>query len=100
MIIDLMDPIVMVDLKGQYQKIKNEVDAAVLDVIASSAFINGPAVGAFQKDFEAYLGIDHIIPCANGTSVADRMMASGLSRREVSCRHSRCRDGRSEGMLR
>lgn len=78
-IIDFMDPIVMVDLKGQYQKIKSEVDAAVLDVIASSAFINGPAVGAFQKDLETYLGIDHVIPCANGTDALQiAMMALGL----------------------
>lgn len=57
----------MVDLKGQYLKIKKEVDRAVLDVIASSAFINGPEVKKFQEELEAYLGVKHVIPCANGT---------------------------------
>lgn len=57
----------MVDLKGQYRKIKEEVDAAVLNVIDSTAFINGPAVSNFQSDLEKFLGIKHVIPCANGT---------------------------------
>lgn len=57
----------MVDLKGQYEKIKPEVDRAVLDCIASTAFINGPAVGEFQKNLENYLQVKHVIPCANGT---------------------------------
>lgn len=62
-----MDKIQMVDLKGQYHKIKEEVDRAVLDVIESSAYINGPEVQSFQKELEAYLGVKHVIPCANGT---------------------------------
>ncbi len=57
----------MVDLKSQYLKIKNEVDQAVLDVIGSTAYINGPEVKNFQSDLEAYLGVKHVIPCANGT---------------------------------
>lgn len=57
----------MVDLKGQYQKIQDELDQAVLDVIRSGAFINGPAVKQFQADLEAYLDVKHVIPCANGT---------------------------------
>ena len=57
----------MVDLKSQYQSIKQEVDRAVLDVIESGAFINGPAVKAFQKNMETYNHVKHVIPCANGT---------------------------------
>lgn len=57
----------MVDLKGQYLKIKEEVDAAVLEVVGSTAYINGPKVKAFQADMEAYLDVKHVIPCANGT---------------------------------
>jgi len=62
-----MKNIQMVDLKSQYLKIKNEVDQAVLDVIGSTAYINGPEVKNFQSDLEAYLGVKHVIPCANGT---------------------------------
>jgi UDP-2-acetamido-2-deoxy-ribo-hexuluronate aminotransferase len=62
-----MNKIQMVDLNGQYRKIKDEVDHAVLDVIESAAFINGPAVKQFQNDLETYLGTKHVIPCANGT---------------------------------
>ncbi|MBI2281996.1 MAG: DegT/DnrJ/EryC1/StrS family aminotransferase, partial [Bacteroidetes bacterium] len=57
----------MVDLKGQYKKIKSEIDAAIIDVLESTAYINGPEVHAFQKELEAYLGVKHVIPCANGT---------------------------------
>lgn len=57
----------MVDLKGQYEKIKSEIDQAVLNTIGSTAFINGPAVGDFQKNLEKYLDVKHVIPCANGT---------------------------------
>lgn len=57
----------MVDLRGQYQKIKSEIDKAVIDVIESGAFINGPAVKSFQKNLENYLNVKHVIPCANGT---------------------------------
>lgn len=57
----------MVDLIGQYKKIKTEVDSAVMNVMAEASFINGPAVRNFQKSFEKYLGVKHVIPCANGT---------------------------------
>lgn len=57
----------MVDLQSQYQKIQNEIDSAVIDVIRSTQFINGPEVKNFQQDFEKYLGVKHVIPCANGT---------------------------------
>jgi len=62
-----MEPIRMVDLRQQYLKIKPEIDAAIMDVIDSTAFINGPAVQQFQKNLETYLGCKHVIPCANGT---------------------------------
>lgn len=62
-----MNKIQMVDLKGQYEKIKPEIDRAVLDCIDSTAFINGPQVAEFQKDLETYLRAKHVIPCANGT---------------------------------
>jgi len=57
----------MVDLVGQYKKIKTEVDTAVMEVMENASFINGPAVKKFQKHFEEYLGVKHVIPCANGT---------------------------------
>ena len=62
-----MEPIHMVDLKGQYSFIAGEVKAALNEVIKSTAFINGPAVKDFQANLEAYLGVKHVIPCANGT---------------------------------
>ena len=69
----------MVDLISQYQKIQNEVDEAVLNVIRSSAYINGPEVKAFQQELEQYLSVKHVIPCANGTDALQiAMMALGL----------------------
>ena len=62
-----MDQIQMVDLKGQYNKIKDEIDRAVLECIASAAFINGPKVSEFQQNLESYLKVRHVVPCANGT---------------------------------
>lgn len=69
----------MVDLKSQYEKIKNEVDAAIQQVINNTTFINGPEVKAFQADLEKYLGVKHVIPCANGTDALQiAMMALDL----------------------
>jgi len=69
----------MVDLLGQYEKIKTEIDQAVLGVIASSAYINGPEVKSFQKELETYLHCKHVIPCANGTDALQvAMMALKL----------------------
>ena len=62
-----MKKIQMVDLHGQYLKIKNEVDQAIQDVIDSTAFIRGKDVGHFQDELSAYLDIDHVIACGNGT---------------------------------
>ncbi len=57
----------MVDLIGQYQKIKPEVDKAIHEVLESAYFVGGPQVKQFQQNLENYLGIKHVIPCANGT---------------------------------
>jgi dTDP-4-amino-4,6-dideoxygalactose transaminase len=62
-----MKKIQMVDLQSQYYKIKNDVDNAVLNVMDSAAFINGPEVKSFQNELETYLDVKHVIPCANGT---------------------------------
>ncbi len=74
-----MQKISMVDLKSQYEKIKPEVDKAISDVINSTSFINGPAVKEFQSALEKYLGVKHVITCANGTDALQiSMMALGL----------------------
>jgi dTDP-4-amino-4,6-dideoxygalactose transaminase len=74
-----MRKIQMVDLLGQYEKIQHEIDQAVLGVVRSSAYINGPEVKAFQAELEKYLGVKHVIPCANGTDALQiAMMALGL----------------------
>lgn len=69
----------MVDLKGQYLKIKEDIDAGIQECIDNTTFINGPAVKEFQHDFEKYLGVKHVIPCANGTDALQiAMMALNL----------------------
>ena len=76
-----MKEIRMVDLKGQYEKIKEEVDAAVVSVMESSAFVNGPQVSAFQQELQQYLGVKHVIPCGNGTDALQiSLMALGLEK--------------------
>ncbi len=74
-----MKKIQMVDLKGQYEGIKSEVNTGINEVLDSSAFINGPQVHAFQKELEDYLQVKHVIPCANGTDALQIcMMGLGL----------------------
>jgi dTDP-4-amino-4,6-dideoxygalactose transaminase len=69
----------MVDLKTQYENIKTEVDAAISGVIEQTAFINGPDVKEFQIELAAYLGVNHVITCANGTDALQiAMMALDL----------------------
>jgi len=69
----------MVDLQTQYQRLKPEIDKAVLDVMASARFIGGPEVDGFKKELEEYLGVKHVIPCANGTDALQiAMMALDL----------------------
>lgn len=83
----MKQPIQMVDLKTQYHHIENEINQSVIDCIASTSFINGPAVKEFQISLEKYLDVKHVIPCANGTdSLQIAMMALGLERGdEVIC---------------
>jgi dTDP-4-amino-4,6-dideoxygalactose transaminase len=77
--IEITDKIQMVDLKTQYRRIKTEINEAIIEVIESAAFINGPKVKEFQANLEAYLGVKHVIPCANGTDALQiALMALGL----------------------
>ncbi|MCX2718978.1 DegT/DnrJ/EryC1/StrS family aminotransferase [Lentiprolixibacter aurantiacus] len=74
-----MKKIQMVDLIGQYQGIKDEVNESINQILDSAAFINGPKVHEFQAALEAYLGVKHVIPCANGTDALQiAMMGLGL----------------------
>ena len=62
----------MVDVRGQYARIQEDIDRAVLDVVRSGQFINGPAVREFTADLAQWLGHTkadpvHVVPCANGT---------------------------------
>ena len=69
----------MVDLKGQYEAIKNQVNNSIQEVIETTSFINGPKVKSFQINLENYLGVKHVIPCANGTDALQiAMMGLGL----------------------
>lgn len=74
-----MVPIQMVDLKRQYLHIKKEVDEAISDVLDRAAFINGKEVSAFSENLATYLGVKHVIPCANGTDALQiALMGLGL----------------------
>ncbi|MEN3324721.1 DegT/DnrJ/EryC1/StrS family aminotransferase [Mariniflexile soesokkakense] len=74
-----MKKIQMVDLKGQYDEIKDLVNTSILEVLETTAYINGPKVHQFQKNLEEYLGVKHVIPCANGTDALQiAMMGLGL----------------------
>jgi dTDP-4-amino-4,6-dideoxygalactose transaminase len=69
----------MVDLQGQYQRLKPEIDAEIQKVLDTSSYINGPVVHEFARDMESYLGVKHVIPCGNGTDALQvAMMALGL----------------------
>lgn len=69
----------MVDLQSQYQKIKEDVDTAILNVLGSAAFINGPEVKQFETELQDYLDVKHVIPCANGTDALQiALMSLGL----------------------
>ena len=74
-----MKKIQMVDLKGQYEHIKETVNTAIQEILDNTSYINGPQVHAFQKNLEDYLGVKHVIPCANGTDALQiAMMGLGL----------------------
>ncbi len=57
----------MVDLKGQYQKMKNEIDSALINTAEATQYIKGPDVAAFEKSLSKYLKVNHTIGCGNGT---------------------------------
>src|SRR5215470_10538693 len=74
-----MRKIEMVDLKAQYRKIKPEIDRAIQEVVDSAAFIGGKPIQDFARELESYLGVKHVIPCANGTDALQiAMMALDL----------------------
>ena len=74
-----MKKLQMVDLKGQYDKIADQVNASIQDVLNTTSYINGPQVHEFQKNLETYLNVKHVIPCANGTDALQiAMMALDL----------------------
>ena len=74
-----MQEIKMVDLRSQYLRLQTEIDQAMQAVLDTTTYINGPAVRQFQEHLETYLGVKHVIPCANGTDALQiAMMALGL----------------------
>ena len=74
-----MEAIQMVDLKGQYLRIKSQVDEGIMEVLTDTSYINGPQVTLFKNNLEKYLGAKRVIPCANGTDALQiAMMALGL----------------------
>ncbi|MGB5190697.1 DegT/DnrJ/EryC1/StrS family aminotransferase [Robiginitalea sp.] len=74
-----MRKIQMVDLVAQYQDLKSEIQESFSQILENASFINGPEVSGFQKDLETYLGVKHVIPCANGTDALQiAMMGLGL----------------------
>lgn len=69
----------MVDLSSQYQRIKSEIDSAIQEVIDTATFINGIRVYEFAEHLSTYLGVKHVIPCANGTdAIQISLMALNL----------------------
>ena len=75
-----MKPIQMVDLTGQYISFNKEMDDAILQIVKSGQYINGPEVQAFANALSDYTGAEHVIPCANGTDALQiALMASGLT---------------------
>jgi len=76
-----MKKIQMVDLVSQYEKIQVEVDAAMLNVVRTAAYIRGSDVSGFEKELATYLGVKHVISCGNGTDALQiALMALGLER--------------------
>jgi dTDP-4-amino-4,6-dideoxygalactose transaminase len=74
-----MREIQMVDLRTQYENIRSEIDNAIFSVINSTAFIKGPEVKLFEEELQSYLGVKHVISCANGTDALQiTMMSLGL----------------------
>src|SRR4051812_35112696 len=65
-----------VDLKAQYESLKNELDPAILDVVGNTPFIGGRYVAAFEEKFASYVGIEHCVAVANGTDALEIALAS------------------------
>ena len=71
--------IAMVDLHGQYERIREEINHAIQEVLDSAAFINGPQVKQFEQHLAEYNQVEHAITCANGTDALQiALMALGL----------------------
>ena len=69
----------MVDLKGQYEALKTEIDAAVIQALGETRYILGPNVQAFEKECAEYLGVKHALGCANGTDALHLgLLAAGI----------------------
>ncbi len=69
-------PVPFADLQLQYQTIKAEIDGAIAAVIGSNAFIRGPHVDAFEREFAAAAEVKHCVSCANGTDALYLAMAA------------------------
>src|SRR5579859_4698974 len=69
-------PVPFADLQLQYQNIKTEIDGAIAAVIADNAFIRGPHVDAFEREFAHAVEIEHCVSCANGTDALYLAMAA------------------------
>lgn len=75
----VLKPIRMVDVIGQYHRYQSEIDEAILAVVRSGAYINGPAVKQFERNMESYLGVKHAIACASGTDALQvALMSLGI----------------------
>ena len=71
----------MVDLKGQYENMKDEINCGIQQVLDSTVFINGPQVKNFTAHLATYCNVEHVIPCANGTDALQiALMSLGLER--------------------
>src|SRR5205807_4823863 len=66
----------LVDLKAQYATIKNEVDQAISQVLADTAFIAGKYAKIFEQEFASYAGLQHCIGCGNGTDALELALAA------------------------
>src|SRR4029078_12292833 len=69
-------PVPFADMQLQYQTIKSEIDGAIASVIRDNAFIRGPYVDAFEREFAAAVDVRHCVSCANGTDALYLAMAA------------------------
>lgn len=66
----------MVDLSAVHARLANELDPAIMNVVRSGAYIKGPDVSAFEEELAKYLGVKHVISCANGTDALQLALMS------------------------